>query len=117
MFRLIGQLSMFTKTDFSSFAQIDIFESNPKERASIIESICMYPHFGESRRMLFEFDRNTCLQVQILVQDLISQCGQLYDSLVKNFDMVLKAKEQCNQQTRPKSPNSVESSPSNSFYS
>ena len=83
----------------------------------MIETVCLYPHFGESQRMLFEYDRNACLKLQILLQDLIMQCGRLYDSLVKNFDMVLKAKEQCNQQTRPKSPDSELSSPSNSMYS
>lgn len=80
--------------------------------------VASYPHFGESRRMLFEYDRNACLELQMIVQNLISQFGQLYDLLVKNLDMVLKAKETCNQQTRSKKPNSQEeSSPSNNIYS
>lgn len=66
--------------------------------------IASYPHFGESRRMLFEYDRNACLELQLIVQGLISQCGRLYDLLVKNLDMVLKAKEVCSQQARSSKP-------------
>ena len=97
----------------------DFFETNVKERADLIETIASYPHFGESTRMLFEFDRNSVFELQVVVQNLITQCGRLYDSLVKNFDMVLKAKGQCDQtRDKPNTPTSDNASTiGNSIYS
>lgn len=88
--------------DLASLDYVSFFESNASGRAALILKVAAYPHFGESRRMLFEYDRNACLELTLIVQGLIAQCGRLYDLLVKNLDSVLKAKETCSQQARGK---------------
>lgn len=99
---MIHFLFFFFLTPFFEFPFSAFFESNASGRAALILKVAAYPHFGESRRMLFEYDRNACLELTLIVQGLIAQCGRLYDLLVKNLDSVLKAKETCSQQARGK---------------
>ncbi|KAH9409027.1 Proteasome activator complex subunit 3 [Tyrophagus putrescentiae] len=75
--------------DLASLDYVSFFESNASGRAALILKVAAYPHFGESRRMLFEYDRNACLELTLIVQGLIAQCGRLYDLLVKNLDTII----------------------------
>ena len=100
---------MFICFLYVSLSIKDFFQSYVHYRAILIaQVVASYPHFGESHRILFEYDRKECLQLQCDVMDMITQCSCLYDSLIKNFDKVLKAKEQCKGQARgPKSDNTT----------
>jgi len=70
--------------------------------------------------MLIEYDRNSAHEAKMVVQNLITQCARLYDALIKNFDMVLKVKDQCaGQSSEGANSTAVDdsNSPSNSIYS